>query len=146
MEPVNDGPRPVAFLICQAISTTPLNGLSLIEVAADAQTWEFPNALPPFFVVCILVGGRPKTVYSTEWSLLDMEGKEVGKIAGPDAPFTTQIRRVNMFTQLGTIAPGYQVTGPGRLVVRLSVSGTIVGETDLTIFAVPKPIGTQERS
>ncbi len=139
MKEDQDRPRPLAFLICQAVIPSPSHGLNLIEIGPDVYTWQFPNALPPHFAVCILTGGRPKTVYSTEWGLIDPTDSEVGRIAGPDAPFTSQIRRVNMFTQIQAIAPSYQVKQPGRFIVRLYVQGEEVGETDFTIQRSPKP-------
>ncbi len=115
------------------------NGLNLIEVGSDVYTWQFPGPLPPHFAVCMLVGGRPKTVYSTEWAVVDPRGDEVGRIPGPDAPFTSQIRRVNTFTPIQAIAPKYEVEEPGTFFVRLYVSGTSVGETEFMIHRVQKP-------
>lgn len=98
----------------------------------------------PHTAVCVLINGRPKTVYSTSWSLIDPTGNEVGRLAGPDAPFTTQIKRVNVFIPVLHIAPGYIVKAPGRFIVRLDVSGELVGETELMIIEIPKPAAPAE--
>lgn len=139
VEATSDGPRALAFLICQAALPTPTNGLNLIEVGSDTFTWQFPNGLPPHVAVCVLINGRPKTVYSTSWSLIDPTGAEIGRIPGPDAPFTTQIKRVNVFIPIQQIAPNYKVSGPGRYLVRLDVAGEPVGESELMIIQIPKP-------
>ena len=71
---------------------------------------------------------------------------EVGRLAGPDAPFTTEIKRVNVYVPIQLIAPEYKVVAPGRFVVRLDVAGEQVGESELMIIRIAKPAASAEQS
>ena len=132
-------PRAIALVTAQAALPNASGNLTLVEVGNLALTWEFPNALPPFVVVAILVGGRPGVVYTTRFQIVGPSGEVLGDVAGGDAPFTTQITRVNVLQGLSDIAPGPVVQGAGIYTIRLLVNGTQVQETDLDIRAVPPP-------
>jgi hypothetical protein len=130
-------PRLLAFLVAQAAIPTPSGGLNIIELCSGIATADFPNDLPPFSVIAILIGGRPGTVYSTKFQFLDPKGKIVGEVHGHDVPFTTQIKRVNVIQNLSEIIQGQKIEKPGTFTIRLLVNGHVVGDTDLEIQKLP---------
>jgi hypothetical protein len=131
-------PHALACLVAQAVIQTTSGNLNLIEVTGDVGTWTFPNALPPYSIVGILVGGRPGTVYSTKFRAT-YRGQVIGEGAGPDAPFTTQIKRVNVLQAIQSIAPGPVITEPGTVSFSLLVNGTEIASTSLNVHQVTRP-------
>lgn len=133
-------PRAVALLIAQAALPTPSGNLSLIEITDTVGTWQFPNSFPPFVIAAILVGGRPGVVYTTRFRVTDPHGEVIGERAGGDAPFTTQITRVNILERLDQLAPGPVIRWPGVYRFELSVNGAEVKETLLDVREVDNPL------
>jgi hypothetical protein len=135
----SDAPRALAFVIAQAAIGSPTGGLNVIEINNVAGTWQFPNAAPSVVAVAIVVGGRPGTIYGTKFQLL--EGDElIGEARGPEIPFTTQIKRVNITMNLAEMNGGAAIIQhEGMYTVRLLVNDQPIADTDFEIRRVPPP-------
>jgi hypothetical protein len=136
----------LAFVIAQAAIGSPTGGLNVIEINNAAQTWQFPNTAPPVQAVAIITGGRPGTIYSTKIQLLE-GSKLLGEMRGPDAPFTTQIKRCNLIFGLAELNGGAPIIKhEGQYTVRLLINEQPVADTDFEIRRVPPPPGSPQQS
>lgn len=101
-----DLPRAIAALFAAGAPVNPATqNISLIEITDKIGSRRFPAELPPVFFVVILVGGQPGTVYTTRIVMKRSKSKEVvADAAGPDLPFTSQIRRINLAWPLSAVS------------------------------------------
>ena len=136
---VKDGPHLLSIILAQAIVPTASQSLNIIEIAPQAATWEFPNQLPPFSAVCIVMEGRPGTIYTTKWRLLGPDRATIAEVPGPDLPFTTQIKRINVIIQLRKITEERVITKPATYTIQFYVNSELAGETTLPIAKIDKP-------
>ncbi len=128
-------------MIAQAAIGSPTGGLNVIEINNVAGTWQFPNAAPNVVAVAIIVGGQPGKIYGTTFQLLD--GSDlIGQVRGPDIPFTTQIKRVNITANLAEMNGGAAIIQhEGIYTVRLLINDEAIADTDFEIRRVPPPSG-----
>jgi hypothetical protein len=139
-----DAPHALAFVIAQAAVGSPTGGLNVIEINNVAVTWQFPNSAPPLQIVAIVVGGRPGTIYSTKFQLL--EGATIlGEFRGADIPFTTQIKRVNIIQNLAEMNKGEPIIQhEGTYTLRLLINDQPTADTEFEIRRIPPPPGAPQ--
>jgi hypothetical protein len=134
-------PRALTGLLSFGVTVNPqTQNISIIDVTPSIQTWVFPQPLPPVNFVTILTGGMPGKVYTTKYRVLGPDGQEVGASAGPDVPFTTQIRRINLYVPAHGITAQPIVTGPGAYTFELYVSDELVATAAIDFLRVPPPL------
>jgi hypothetical protein len=114
-----------------------MGSINLIEVINMVGVPSFPAVLPPAFAVCIVIGGKPGTVYSTKWRLIGTDMDAIGEVRTPDIPFTTEIKRANIFINFQQISTEPILRGPGTYKFQFLVNDSVVGETDLEVAALP---------
>lgn len=136
-------PRPelpsAIMLIASGVQTTPQGGLTIIGVNPEVNTWVFPQPLPPLTLVAMVTGGQPGKIYSTRLRAYDHAGKLVGDIAGPDLPFTTQIKRANINYGLQQITAEPIVTKEGTYKFEFVIE-EVLATAALEIQRVPQPL------
>jgi hypothetical protein len=131
-------PRALALVVALGVTTSqPAGNLTIQEIIPQVATWNLPQPLPAINVVAILVGGMG--IYSTEFRVTGPDGRELGRERGPDAAFTTQIRRFNMFMSLTGITGEPVVAVGGTYHVDLYIREVRIASTPLEITALPGP-------
>jgi hypothetical protein len=134
-----DLPRSLACLIVQGLETAQDGSLSLRNIVASVATWVFPQPLPPFTIVAVIIGGQSGKIYTTKWKIRGLNGAVVAEKPGPDVPFTAQLFRLNVFDALQQISLEPLVTGPGIYNFDLYIQDELIASTPLRIDQIPQP-------
>jgi len=89
-----------------------------------------------------LVGGQPSKVYATKFVLRDPEGASIAESVGPDVPFTTQIKRVNLPIALKPLSDASDIIkGPGKYRMEVVIQDEPIGSAEFEIIPAPQQPG-----
>jgi len=143
-----DMPRCIAAVFCSASTENPISkNVSFIEITPVMFSRKLPAEMPPLVFAAILVGGQPGRIYTTRLRMKGPNGATISEVAGPDIPFTSQWKRVNIAWSLQAISSDPEaIKSAGKYVVELISSDVAIARAEIDIDALPGGTVAQEGS
>lgn len=127
------------MLICGTVAeNAATKNIAIIEVLATIRVRTLPATLPPMTCVFILVGGQPSRVYATKIRIRDPHDRVILDKPFIDVPFTTQIKRANLWAPLTHFSDATDIIKEtGQYHVDLMIEGEPIGTADLEVLQAP---------